>query len=80
MHMEFYPSAESLPKTLYTHSIRKRDAPSNIPAFDLQLNVVLIIPHFIHQAEKLVMDLMSCTPIFTLTSFKRVLIFSLPAG
>lgn len=53
----------------------------NVPAFDLQLNVVLIIPDFIQvEAVKLVMNVAGSFLIFNLSSFKRVLVCSLPVG
>ncbi|KAK4819878.1 hypothetical protein QYF61_014546 [Mycteria americana] len=46
-----------------------------------QLNVVLIVPHFIQEeAGELLMNVAGSGLIFTLASFKRVLMHSLPVG
>lgn len=53
----------------------------NIPAFILQPDVVLIVPHVIQaQAGKLFMNVAGSVLIFSLASFKRILTFSLPVG
>lgn len=53
----------------------------NIPAFILQPDVVLIIPHTIQaKAGELVVNVAGSALIFKLASFKRILTFSLPAG
>lgn len=53
----------------------------NIPAFILQPNVVLIVPHVIQaEAGELVMNVAGSVLIFSLASFNRILTFSLPVG
>lgn len=53
----------------------------NIPASDLQLNIVFIIPHFIQEeAVELIMNVGGHVRIFSLTSLKGVQACPLPAG
>lgn len=53
----------------------------NIPAFILQPNVVLIVPHVVQaKAGELVMNVAGSALIFSFASFKGILTFSLPVG
>lgn len=53
----------------------------NVPAFILQPNVVLIVPHVIQaEAGELVMNVAGSALILNLASFKRIFTFSLSVG